>query len=110
MTNNNTASIVYSKIFVNFGYTTCFDPKESSSGVSTYTLFTYWLATSQHGPRRKHSLSIAEEACLLIRCLAIDVVLLLEYASAGIRLPSRCLPRVYTSRHGGRKETAARSV
>jgi hypothetical protein len=29
----------------------------------------------RHGPRRKHILSIAEKACLLIRCLAIDVLL-----------------------------------
>jgi hypothetical protein len=38
----------------------------------------------------EHSLSI-EKACLLIRCLAMDVVLLRAYGSAGMCLPSRCL-------------------
>jgi hypothetical protein len=41
-------------------------------------------------PRRNHSLSIVEKVCLLIRCLAMDV-LLRAYASAGMCLPSRCL-------------------
>jgi hypothetical protein len=32
--------------------------------------------TPRHIPRKKHSLSIVEKACLLIRCLAMDVLLL----------------------------------
>jgi hypothetical protein len=35
--------------------------------------------------------SIVKEVCLLIRCLAIDALLLSEFASAGMCLPSRCL-------------------
>jgi hypothetical protein len=35
--------------------------------------------------------AIVEKASLLIRCLAIDVLLLRAYASAGMCLPSRCL-------------------
>jgi hypothetical protein len=47
--------------------------------------------TSRHGPRRKHSLSIVEKVCLLIRCLVMDVLLLRAYTSARLCLPSRCL-------------------
>jgi hypothetical protein len=47
--------------------------------------------TSQHGPRSKYSLSIVEKTCLLIRCLAMDVLLLCAYASAGMCLPNRSL-------------------
>jgi hypothetical protein len=43
--NNNTNSTVYATIFINLGYTTCFDPKGSSSGVSSYILCTYRIAT-----------------------------------------------------------------
>jgi hypothetical protein len=35
--------------------------------------------------------SIVEKACLLIRCIAMDLILLLAYSSAGMCLPSRCL-------------------
>jgi hypothetical protein len=38
----------------------------------------------------ENNLSIVE-ACLMIRCLAMDVVLLRAYASAEMCLPSRCL-------------------
>jgi hypothetical protein len=34
------------------------------------------IITPLHGPRRKYSLSIVEKACLLILCLAMDVLLL----------------------------------
>jgi hypothetical protein len=44
----------------------------------------------RHGPRRKPA-SIAKEPCLLIRCLAMDVLLLRALAPAGMCLPSRCL-------------------
>jgi hypothetical protein len=37
-----------------------------------------------------HILSIVEKACLLIRCLAMNL-LLRAYASTGVSLPSRCL-------------------
>jgi hypothetical protein len=47
--------------------------------------------TPRNGARRKHSLSIVEKACLLIRCLAIDALFLRAYASVGMCLPSRCL-------------------
>jgi hypothetical protein len=36
-TDNNTTSTVYTTIFINLDYTTCFDFKGSSSGVSNYT-------------------------------------------------------------------------
>jgi hypothetical protein len=49
------------------------------------------LIIYRHGPRRKHSLCIVEKACLLIHCLAMDVLLLRAYASAEMCLPSRCL-------------------
>jgi hypothetical protein len=49
------------------------------------------LITTLHGPRRKHSLSVVEKAYLLIRCLTLEVLLLLLTASAGTCLPSRCL-------------------
>jgi hypothetical protein len=44
-----------------------------------------FLITTLHGPRRKHSL------CLVICCLATDVLLLCESAGAGMCLPSHCL-------------------
>jgi hypothetical protein len=47
--------------------------------------------TPRHRLRGKHSLSIFEKTCLLIRCLAVDVLLLGAYAPAGICFPSRCL-------------------
>jgi hypothetical protein len=47
--------------------------------------------TPRHGLRRKYSLPIVEKACLLIRRLVMDVLLLRAYASAGICLLSRCL-------------------
>jgi hypothetical protein len=36
--------------------------------------------TPRHGPRRKHSLSIVEKACLLIRCLAMGLYVTLYIA------------------------------
>jgi hypothetical protein len=61
---------------------------------------------------QKTQLSIIDEACLLIPCLAVDVLLLLAYASSGMCLPSRCLAmglfvtiyyRIYfTAGHGSR--------
>jgi hypothetical protein len=45
----------------------------------------------RHGPCRKHSLSVVEKACLLIRCVAMDVMLLRVLAPARMCLPSRCL-------------------
>jgi hypothetical protein len=47
--------------------------------------------TPRYGPCRKQSLSMVQKACLLIRCLAIDVLLLRAYGSARMLLPSRCL-------------------
>jgi hypothetical protein len=47
--------------------------------------------TPRRGPRRKHSLSIVEKACLLIRCSAMDVLLLRALTPAVMRLLSRCL-------------------
>jgi hypothetical protein len=41
------------------------------------------IVTPPYGSRRKQRLSVVEKACLLIRCLAIDVLLLLALASAG---------------------------
>jgi hypothetical protein len=65
-----------------------FDP--ASTRVSNSDDLVFPFITPRHGPRRKHSLSIVEKACLLIRYLALDV-LLRGYASAGMCLPSRCL-------------------
>jgi hypothetical protein len=47
--------------------------------------------TPRHGSRRKHNLSVVEKACLLIRCLTMNIILLRAYASAGMCLASRCL-------------------
>jgi hypothetical protein len=52
----------------------------------------FFFITPRHGPHITQSLSIVEKACLLIRCLAIDVQLLRALAPAGMCLPSRCLP------------------
>jgi hypothetical protein len=49
------------------------------------------LYNPSHGKRRKHSLFVVEKACLMIRCLEMDVLLLRAYALAGMCLPSRCL-------------------
>jgi hypothetical protein len=50
-----------------------------------------FFITLLHGPRRKHSLSIAGKACLQFRCLSTDVLLLRALAPAGMCLPSHCL-------------------
>jgi hypothetical protein len=55
-------------------------------------LFTYFLSCSMSKSRTKQkTASIVKEACLLMRCLAIDVLLFRALACAGVRLPSRCL-------------------
>jgi hypothetical protein len=48
MTNNNTTSTVYATILINLGYTTCFDPKGSSSVVSNYTYLLIGLQRELH--------------------------------------------------------------
>jgi hypothetical protein len=42
----------------------------------------------------ENTATIIKEMCLLIRCLAIDVLLLSEFACAGVCLLSRCLAMV----------------
>jgi hypothetical protein len=50
----------------------------------------FYIATL-HGPRRKHSLSVVERACLQRRCIATEVTrLLLAYS-----LPRECVYRVF---------------
>jgi hypothetical protein len=46
------------------------------------------LAALRHEQCRKHSPSIVEYTCLLIHCMAMDVLLLHRYASTGICLPT----------------------
>jgi hypothetical protein len=46
--------------------------------------------TTRHGPYGKHGHSTVEEACWLVRYLAIDGLLLSAFV-AGICLPTRCL-------------------
>jgi hypothetical protein len=60
-----------------------------STFLSNYLLFPF--ITSRHGPRRKQSPSIVKNACLLIRCLQMDVILMRAYASTITCLPNRCL-------------------
>jgi hypothetical protein len=61
-----------------------FDP------TSTRVLWGFVLfITPRHGPRRKHSLSIVEKACLQRHCIATEVIrLLLAYS-----LPRDCVYR-----------------
>jgi hypothetical protein len=47
--------------------------------------------TPRLGPSRKLSRSTVEKACLRIRYLAMDIILLCAYASAGMCLASLCL-------------------
>jgi hypothetical protein len=42
-------------------------------------------------PKHGTIASIVKEACLLICCIATNILLLRVFASAGMRLPSRCL-------------------
>jgi hypothetical protein len=50
------------------------------------------LYAAQHFARTtQKTASLVKEACLLIRCLAMDVLLLLALAPAGMCLRSRCL-------------------
>jgi hypothetical protein len=61
-------------------------------------LFTVLFYAAEHfiynnfarAPRKAPS-SIVKKVCLLTRCLAIDILLLSEFACAGVSLPSRCL-------------------
>jgi hypothetical protein len=62
----------------------------------TQTIFFGLFITPQHGSRRKHSLSIAEEACLSNGHGADHIgntalLLMREFISAGTCLPSRCV-------------------
>jgi hypothetical protein len=66
-------------------------PTTSRATVEVFDPTSTWDSLTRHGPRRKHSLSIVEKACLLIRCLATDVIFLRVYAFAVMCLPSRCL-------------------
>jgi hypothetical protein len=50
----------------------------------------HFLITTLHRPT-ENTAPIVKEVCLLIRCLAIDVLLFSEFACAGMCLPSRCL-------------------
>jgi hypothetical protein len=52
-----------------------------------YLLNTSFITNFQ-GRRRKH---LVKKVCLLIHCLAIDVILLSEFACMGMCLLSRCL-------------------
>jgi hypothetical protein len=47
--------------------------------------------TSRHGPHGKHHLYFVEKTCLLIHCLAINILLLHTLARARMCLPSRCV-------------------
>jgi hypothetical protein len=47
--------------------------------------------TPRHRSCRKHKLSVVEKTSLLIRCLAMEVLLLRLYASTGLWLPNRRL-------------------
>jgi hypothetical protein len=53
--NNNTNSTVYVTVFINLGYTKCFDPNGPSSDIYNYTLFAYWIShcSSRSNPIRK---------------------------------------------------------
>jgi hypothetical protein len=70
-------------------------PGRLASRTRLYYLLLYaaehFFITTLHEPRRKHSLSVVEKACLLFRCLAMDVLFLRAYASAQMCLPSRRL-------------------
>jgi hypothetical protein len=66
-----------------------FDP--ASTRVTSSSDFLYPFITPWYGPRRKYSLYIIEIACLLIRCLAMDVILFRVYASPEMCLQSCCL-------------------
>jgi hypothetical protein len=48
-------------------------------------LYNYFERTTQK------TQSVVKEACLLIRYVAVDVLLLCAFASAAVYLPSRCL-------------------
>jgi hypothetical protein len=63
------------------------------SSLQSTTLFyvaEHFLITTLHGPA-VNTASIVKVACLLMRCPVIDVLLLSEFACAGMCLPSRCL-------------------
>jgi hypothetical protein len=58
----------------------------------------HFFITTLHRPRRKTA-SIIKEACLLLRCLAMYVLLLRAFTSTGMCLPGRCLAMGYTSQY-----------
>jgi hypothetical protein len=51
----------------------------------------HFFITTLHRPCRKTAASVVKEACLLIHCLAVDVLLLHALAPAGMYLQSCCL-------------------
>jgi hypothetical protein len=50
------------------------------------------LYSPRHGPSRKHRLSIVEKACLLLRCVAMDLILWRAYASFHAKVFAKSLP------------------
>jgi hypothetical protein len=67
-------------------------PPELDPNSRQLTQTTFFVPLEPFGTyHAKHGLSIVEKACLLIRCSAMNVLLLHACASAGMCLQSRCL-------------------
>jgi hypothetical protein len=72
-------------------FSVAFDCHLQNSTQFSTTRTTFFISLQPLGTDRAENLCIVEKACLLTGCLAMNVLLLLAYASAGMCLPSRCL-------------------
>jgi hypothetical protein len=63
-------------------------PILDNSNFTAHSTTEHFFVTTSHA---ENTASIVKEACLLIRCLAMDILLLRAFASARMCLPSPCL-------------------
>jgi hypothetical protein len=84
----------YSELFHYFTVLRC-----SPSNLISHSVLYYYNSPAQT-PRKTWS-SVVENACLLARYIAMDVLLLLTAYALGMCLPSRCLAMAYASHYMG---------
>jgi hypothetical protein len=77
-------TIFYCLTFETSLFVASYDSQGHGGGIRpslhTRSRFLCPFVTPRHGPQRKHSLYIVK-VCLMVRCLAMDILLLHAYAS-----------------------------
>jgi hypothetical protein len=98
VTSNHTWSLLFTAEFPSCHFSATAGSRRLDSPLSTTVLYSVassqrqsHIATDGQTDHAENTTSILKEACLLIRYLAIDVLLLSSLAPKGMCLPSRCL-------------------